>query len=140
MTEILDFISQNLMEVLSLLGIGTGGGLLYWRQEKQSKVISNASATNLEWQRLSEEKAREIDRLNEKLYDVFADLNEERRQHTADVDAERTLRLKAEERTAQLKAKVGYYHGAYCKKFTCQERDPSLEQLVKMTDISEIMQ
>lgn len=117
----LDFLADNWQTLMTLL-FGSGCGILYFKQDKMSKSISNVAAASEEWQKLLNERKEECTRLNAKIDQVYEEKDE--------------LRKKLDQ-TIDKGLSEAYYKGLYessrCDVWECPKRRPPLKPLLDET-------
>lgn len=122
---ILDFIANHLAIVVSAIGT-LAGIFLYRRQEAQSKDIANISASNDEWVKIAERRDQENLRLNNKIDEVYRELERERH----NTEEERDKRMKCEEELSRERQKNALLLGQKCTRYNCVRRVPPLEEVI----------
>lgn len=123
---ILEFITNHLAIVVSAIGT-LAGIFLYRRQEAQSKDIANVSKSNEEWVKIAERRDQENLRLNNKLDEVYRELERERH----NTEEERAKRLKSEEELSRERQKNALLQGQKCTRYNCTRRVPPLDEIIK---------
>ena len=122
---ILEFIANHLAIVVSAIGT-LAGIFLYRRQDAQSKDIANISASNTEWVKIAERRDQENLRLNNKIDELYRELDHERH----NTEEERDKRLKAEEELSRERQKNALLLGQKCTRYNCVRRVPPLEEVI----------
>lgn len=122
---ILDFIATHLPIVASAIAT-VAGIFLFRRQEAQSKDIANISKSNEEWVKIAERRDQENLRLNNKIDEVYRELERERH----NTEEERDKRLKAEEELSRERQKNALLLGQKCTRYNCVRRVPPLEEVI----------
>lgn len=131
-----DIIITNWLGYVVTAVVSLSAAFLYYKQERNKRDLENAnqkikndSDANSEWQRIVEERNREVDRLQalvESKDDKIAEIYKEK--------GELRTRLEA---ALRKQADAAYYRGLYehsrCDIFTCPDRKPpfDISKLVK---------
>lgn len=123
---ILDFIANHLIIVVSAIGT-LSGIFLYRRQESQSKDIANVSKSNEEWVKIAERRDQENLRLNNKIDELYRELENERQK----TEEERSKRLRGEEELSRERQKNALLQGQKCTRYNCLKREPPLEEIIR---------
>ena len=98
---------------ISLLGTLGGCGLLYFRQEKRAKEITNESKTNDEWIRLYTEVKTECDKRDARIDELYKKIEEHR-------DIKATLRTEL----TNVKVELAELKAWRCDRTNCANRRP----------------